>query len=123
MRRNCQQKVSRPACFSWDGVPAKAAAPEPESQSGLIGLDMIEARVLPESFDELTVEDTREILERSPTAKRPSVAWMMIDAQLAERPDTFAFKTPKGTVGLLQIEAAKEDEGKLTVRYRIAPGN
>ena len=83
---------------------------------------MIEARVLPESFDELTVEDTREILERSPATRSP-VAWMMIDAQLAEHPDTFAFKTRDGTVGLLQIEAAKEDDGKLTVRYRIAPGD
>ena len=46
---------------------------------------------------------------------------MMIDAQLAERPDTFAFKTREGAVGLLQIEAAEKEPGKLTIRYRLEP--
>jgi hypothetical protein len=47
---------------------------------------------------------------------------MMIDAQLAEHPDTFAFKTRAGAVGLLQIDAAQEDTGKLTIRYRFDIG-
>ena len=53
---------------------------------------MIEARILPQTFDDLTVEDAREILERTPD-KKPSTASMMIGHNLKERPDTFAFKT------------------------------
>ena len=97
---------------------ARRKAAEPESHLSLIGLDMIEARILPQSFDELTVEDAREILERMPE-KKSATAWMMIDAQLAERPDTFAFRTREGTVGLLQMEAAEKEAGKLTIRYRL----
>jgi hypothetical protein len=105
--------------------PAGAAGPKAagqESQFALIGLDMIEARIVPDTFDELTVEDAREILDRMPEQK-PRTAWMMIDAQLAERPDTFAFKTREGAVGLLQIEAAEKEAGKLTIRYRLERRN
>ncbi len=113
--------VSRPTGVAPLGIAAKkAAAGGPEIQLMLIGLDMVEARVLPESFDALTVEEVREILDRVPSAV-PRNAWMMIDAQLAERPDTFAFKTRQGTVGLLQIEADETGGGKLKVRYRVAP--
>ncbi len=79
---------------------------------------MMESRVLPESFDELTVEVAREILERMPENK-PNTAWMMINAELTERPDTFAFKTREGVVGLLQMEPAEKETGKLTIRYRL----
>ncbi len=44
---------------------------------------------------------------------------MMIDAQVAERPDTFAFKTREGAVGLLQIGADEKEAGKPTIRYRL----
>jgi hypothetical protein len=44
---------------------------------------------------------------------------MNIDNYLVERPDTFAFKTREGTVGLLQIEVADIEAGKLGVRYRL----
>ena len=48
-------------------VPRRGpTAAEPESPFALIGLDMIEARILPQTFDELTVEEAREILERMP---------------------------------------------------------
>jgi hypothetical protein len=101
----------------------KAAAPEPSFV--LIGLEMIEARILPQSFEELTVEEVREILDRSP-ANRSRTVRFTIDAHLAERPDTFAFKTRGGAVGLLQfeapeqpIEAPEQQSGKLTIRYRI----
>jgi hypothetical protein len=43
----------------------------------------------------------------------------MIDAQRTERPDTFAFKTGDGAVGLLQTEAGEKDADKLTIRYRL----
>ncbi len=94
----------------------------PEFMVSLVGPDMIEARIVPQTFDELTVEDAREILERMPEQKSPT-AWMMIDAQLAERPDTFAFKTRAGVVGLLQIQAAENEAGKLTIRYRLEHPN
>jgi hypothetical protein len=79
---------------------------------------MIEARILPEGFGELTAEGTREILERMPERSSRS-AQMPVDAQLAEHPDTFAFKTREGSVGLLQIEATEAQAGKLTIRYRL----
>ncbi len=79
---------------------------------------MIEARIVPQTFDEMTVEEAREILERMPETKS-STAWMMFDTNLRERPDTFAFKTREGVVGLLQMEAAEKESGKLTIRYRL----
>jgi hypothetical protein len=100
-------------------APAKAVGqPVSQSVSGLIGLDMIEARILPETFDEVTVEEAHEILGRMPP-DRSGVAWMMIGDDLAERPDTFAFRTREGIVGLLQIEAGGKEERSLTLRYRL----
>jgi RNA polymerase sigma factor (sigma-70 family) len=102
-------------------APAKAVGqPMSQSVSGLIGLDMIGTRILPETFDEVTVEEAREILGRMP-ADRSGVAWMMIGDDLAERPDTFAFRTRDGVVGLLQIEAGGKEEKLLTIRYRLEP--
>jgi hypothetical protein len=103
-------------------APAGAGAAGLQFQTTLIGLDMIEARIVPQTFDELTVEAAREIIERVP-AHEYRTAWMGIDAQLAERPDTFAFKTREGTVGLLQLEAPGTQSGKLTIRYRLEPRN
>jgi hypothetical protein len=101
-------------------APAKAEgeAEEPATLSTLIGLDMLEARIVPGTFDELTVEEAREIMGRMPS-NRTGIAWMMIDPYVTERPDTFAFKTREGTVGLLQVEAADSETGKLTIRYRL----
>ncbi len=91
---------------------------EPDApRFGIIGLDMIRSRILPQSFDDLTAEEAREILERMPEQKAAST-WMMIQPHLAERPDTFAFKTREGALGLLQIEATEKE---LTIRYRLQP--
>ena len=49
----------------------KAAAPS-RSVSELIGLDMTEARILPQTFDEMTVEEAREILGRIPANRTGS---------------------------------------------------
>jgi RNA polymerase sigma factor (sigma-70 family) len=97
---------------------AKKAAPVSRSVSGLIGLDMVEARILPQSFDELTVEEAREILGRMPGTKS-STAWMIGGTDLTERPETFAFRTRGGALGLLQMQAPEKGTGKLTIRYRM----
>jgi hypothetical protein len=83
-----------------------------------IGPGMIPARILPETFNELTARDARDILERA-RFEHPDVGWIKIDAQLAERPDTYVFKTREGVVGILQIEAAEAEGTTLTMRYRI----
>ena len=66
----------------------------------LIGLDMIGARILPESFDELTVEDAREILERMPAHKR-STAWMMIERPTGGTPRYVCVQDPRRHRGVI----------------------
>ena len=92
------------------------------NQFGLTGIDMIEARILPQSFDELTVEDVREILQRVPEQESKS-EWILNFENLAERPDTYAFKTRAGTVGLLQFEPAEKEPGEITIRYKLERRN
>jgi hypothetical protein len=123
-RKWCREQGIDVFSHATTGGRALAAAPRPKAAAQpfvqLIGLDLIEARILPQTFDELTVEAAREILGRMPDYPNQSkTAWMMIDVNLAEHPDTFAFKTREGTVGLLQMEAAERDAGKLTIRYRL----
>ena len=79
---------------------------------------MIVARILPETFNELIPRDARELLERVWTA-HPDVGWIKSDTQLAERADTFAFKTREGLVGSLQFEQSGGEAEKPTMRYRI----
>ena len=97
---------------------AKKAAPAPRTVFGLLGLDMVEARILPQSFDEMTVEEAREILGRPPRTET-RLAWMFNGNDLTERPDTFAFRNRDGALGLLQMEVAGGGAGRLTIRYRL----
>jgi hypothetical protein len=83
---------------------------------------MTEARIVPRTFDELTVEQAREILERVPNQKL-EITWLLNDENLVERPDSFAFKTREGTVGLLQFEPAQREVGNLTIRYKLEQRN
>ncbi len=103
-------------------APAAPAALARQPRSELAGLEMTVARIIPQSFDELTVEEAREILERTPQQKARG-AWLTAANHLTERPDTFAFQTREGSVGLLQMQADAKDQGKLTIRYRLEPRN
>jgi hypothetical protein len=111
-------------------VPAKAAAfaapvaVEPRSPSRLLlgGLDMTVTRIIPQTFDELTVEEAREILN-SKTDRKTPIEWMMDANRLRERPDTFAFRTREGALGLLQMQADAKERGKLAIRYRLETRN
>ena len=78
-------------------APTPVAAARP-SRIELIGLEMTVARLIPQTFDERTVEDAREILGRTPD-QRPLAVWINVASHLTERPDPFAFQTREGTVG------------------------
>jgi hypothetical protein len=102
------------------GVPvAKGEADRSGPLVSLVGLDMIAARIVPQTFDDLSVEEARVILDRAVPSRRSYATQMMIDVQLTERPDTFALKTREGTVGVLQLEAADKEAGNLKIRYRL----
>jgi len=107
-------------------VPARAAAEltapvaTPQSPFQLGGLEMTVARIIPHTFDELSVEEAGDILERTADQKS-SAAWMLFANHLTERPDTFAFRTREGTLGLLQMQADPKEPSQLTIRYRLAP--
>jgi hypothetical protein len=62
---------------------------------------MVARRVLPRSFDEMSVEKVKEILNRRP-AEESEFAWMSPQTLPENQPDTFVIKTRDGNVGLLQ---------------------
>jgi hypothetical protein len=101
-----------------EAAAAGHAPARPSTAVQLIGLEMVEARILPRTFDELTVEEARELFERKPEQKN-AIASMMLDENLKDRPDTFAFKTREGGVGLLQLTETEKTPGTLTIRYRL----
>jgi hypothetical protein len=99
--------------------PPAPAAPSRSEYAELVAIEMTMARIIPQWFDELTVEEAREILERTP--HQPRAGSIGFANHLIERPDTFAFQTREGAVGLLQMQTDAKDPGKLTIRYRLEP--
>ena len=84
----------------------------------LIGIDMVAMPLRPKAFDQLSVEQAREILGRS-VAREPSITWMSIDANLVERPKTFLIRIRDDSIGLIQLEETDGVAGEITVRYRL----
>jgi hypothetical protein len=82
----------------------------------LIGLDMTALCVLPNSYDEMTVTELKELLARWPV--RESSAYML--SVSVPRRDTYAIVTKSGTAGLLQIKPSGEHQDSIVFRYRLA---
>jgi hypothetical protein len=114
--------AEREAGIVIPGPVEKAAAPAPRSQSELLGLEMTVERITPESFDELTVQEARDISDRA-LNQRKHFPLLPFGTHLTERPDTFVFRNREGIVGLLQMQEDAKDPHKLTIRYRLEPRN
>jgi beta-lactamase regulating signal transducer with metallopeptidase domain len=82
----------------------------------LVGLDMTALRVLPNSYDEMTVTELKELLARWPG--RESQAYML--SLTDPRRDTYAIATKSGAMGLLQIKPTGDDQNSIVFRYRLA---
>ena len=95
----------------------KGARPKSRAALQFVGREIEALRILPQTFDELSVEEVREILDRY--WQELSATWLMSDASLSLHPDTFAFRTADRSVGLLQFEEKETGSGKLTIRYRL----
>ena len=80
---------------------------------------MVARRVLPRSFDEMSVERVKEILNRRP-AEKSEFAWMSPQTGTEDQPDTFVIKTRDGNVGLLQIVRTSSLLQFIMIRYRIS---
>jgi peroxiredoxin len=101
-------------------VPAGVESVEEiKPEFSCLGLDMLAAQIVPITFDEVTVEEARDILGRSPHGDRSPIAWMSIDNQLIEKPATFVFRTREGAVGVLQVEKPGKEASSWTIRYRL----
>ncbi len=100
------------------GAPSDRAS-RPSKIVQLIGLDMVARRVLPRSFDEMSVEKIKEILDRWPVEKAER-AWMSPQTGTEDQPDTFVIKTRNGNVGLLQIVRTSSLLQFAMIRYRIS---
>jgi hypothetical protein len=106
-----------PATYSAPGAPKPS---RPRLPFALIGVEMIAVRIVPQSFDELTVEGVREILERTPESSN-KWTWMGGDPYLLERPDTFAFRSRDGVIGLLRFLEPDGPDDLPTIEYRLEP--
>jgi len=100
------------------GAPSDGTA-RPSRIVQLIGLDMVARRVLPRSFDEMSVERVKEILNRRP-AEKSELAWMSPQTGTEDQPDTFVIKTRDGNLGLLQIVRTSSLLQFAMIRYRIS---
>ncbi len=99
------------------GAPGDGTA-RPSKIVQLVGLDMVARRVLPRSFDEMSIEKLKEILNRRP-AEKSELAWMSPQTGTENQPDTFVVKTRDGNVGLLQIVKTSVLLQFAMIRYRI----
>jgi hypothetical protein len=102
------------------GVAGGGGPPLPAPPNGLEldGLDMVALLVVPSAFDEMTVEDVRDLIGRYPQEER-NIAWMSRWSEVRRKPSTYAFKTRDGSLGLLQILESKGDPEAIVFRYRL----
>jgi len=100
------------------GAPSGRSA-LPNRLVQLVGLDMVARRVLPRSFDDMSIEEVQEILNRRP-AEKSELAWMSPQTGSANQADTFVIKTRDGNTGLLQIVKTSSLLQFAMIRYRMS---
>jgi len=91
---------------------------EPFNILQLIGLDMSPLRVLPESFDEMSLDELKEFKSRWPRLLEYATLTPPLSVQ--SWPSTFVITTKSGTTGLLQITDTSDNLASITFRYRLA---
>lgn len=111
--------ITNESQVAYMGAAPSDGTSRPSTIVQLVGLDMVARRVLPESFDEMSVEKVEEILNRRPEEKS-ELAWMSPQTGTEHRPCTFVIKTRDGNVGLLQIVKTSSLLQFAMIRYRIS---
>ena len=111
--------VTNESKVAYMGGAPSGRSSRPNRIVQLVGLGMVARRVLPGSFDEMSIEEVQDILNRRPEEKS-EMAWMSPQSGTANRPDTFVIKTRGGNVGLLQIVKSSSLLQFAMIRYRIS---
>jgi hypothetical protein len=89
----------------------------------LLGLDMNVVTVSPNSYEEMSLAELKELVARWPPRPEMVYYWpphhdqTWIDLRFEPRRDTYIIATKSGTLGLLQIKGVR---GSLAFRYRLA---
>lgn len=101
--------------------PYYVGADSPKSMLILNGIRMLNREIVPQTFETITLEQAREILQRVINRDETSYFSPSISGPKNE-PATYVFQQIDGRIGVLQVTSPAGPAESITFRLRLGPG-